>query len=518
MATNRPTWLPKDSYFGIEGGDPTMGGQYYDAAANRFYMPVANDYEAALRYSGGADHMPTPGTGEYWSYDRISEEEAERLGLKGKGGGMFGGGGSAIYNGRPYDIHDLAGNKTGSGVFKDLGLGLDNQIMSYLVGIAATAGVGATVAGAGAGAAGAAGGAGSGGAGAAGTGNGAFLGEAAWTPTAGGGAMPGGFGATTSGLGGGLTDAGLGSITDAGISGSPFTAGPGAASAPLPAGAGGWAGATGTTGLGSTAAGMSSGASPAGGSLWDAFKSGASSLVSGGGSGGAGGLSSYVGPLASLYGAKQGADAAKDAANAQVAATREANLLAAAMFDKQIELQEPFRQAGIAGKDKLLFGLGLGGDPNAAGYGEFARNMTRADYDDDPGHQFRMDEGLKGLERSAAARGGLLSGRAAKDTMRFAQGLGTQDWNDSFNRFNINRAARLNPLQSLMGAGQSSANTMTSAAGNYGQQAGQNIIGAGNATAAGKVGSANAINSGIGSAWNMYQNNQLMNKFFPNGA
>jgi hypothetical protein len=54
-------------------------------------------------------------------------------------------------------------------------------------------------------------------------GNGAFLGEAAWTPTAGGGAMPGGFGASSwipgisnqqaLGAAGGLVNAGIGSYT-----------------------------------------------------------------------------------------------------------------------------------------------------------------------------------------------------------------------------------------------------------------------------------------------------------------
>ena len=40
--------------------------------------------------------------------------------------------------------------------------------------------------------------------------------------------------------------------------------------------------------------------------------------------------------------------------------------------------------------------------------------------------------------------------------------------------------------------------------------AGQNITGAGNARASGYVGTANAITNGLGQAYNMYQQNQLM--------
>ncbi len=143
--------------------------------------------------------------------------------------------------------------------------------------------------------------AGAGGGVAGGLGNGAFLGEAAWAPTVGGGAMPGGFsalGGGMSGLGSGLADFGLGSITDAGIAGSPLTAGLGAASAPLPMGAGGWSAATGATGLGAGAAGMSAAGTAAASSpswlssLTNALPSGASSLL---------------GPAASLLGGAAGA-------------------------------------------------------------------------------------------------------------------------------------------------------------------------------------------------------------------
>jgi len=63
----------------------------------------------------------------------------------------------------------------------------------------------------------------------------------------------------------------------------------------------------------------------------------------------------------------------------------------------------------------------------------------------------------------------------------------------------------------LAGVAQSASNTMGTAAGAFGQQMGANIIGAGNAAAAGQVGSANAISQGVGQGLNFYQNQQFLN-------
>jgi hypothetical protein len=106
---------------------------------------------------------------------------------------------------------------------------------------------------------------------------------------------------------------------------------------------------------------------------------------------------------------------------------------------------------------------------------------------------------MKALERSAAARGGLLSGGTLKGIQRFGQDLASQEYGNAFNRYQIERAARLNPLQSLMGSGQSAANTLTSAAGQFGQNQAANTYNAAQARASGYVGQANALGGALGS-------------------
>jgi hypothetical protein len=134
-----------------------------------------------------------------------------------------------------------------------------------------------------------------------------------------------------------------------------------------------------------------------------------------------------------------------------------------------------------------------------------------------------MSEGMKALERSAAARGGLLSGATLKGTQRFGQDLASQEYQNAFNRFQAERAGTLNPFQALAGTAQSGANVLGQQAGQYGSNVSNilgaygsaaqgNIIGAGNAQAAGQMGVANAIAGGLGQGVNFYQNQQLLNR------
>lgn len=208
-----------------------------------------------------------------------------------------------------------------------------------------------------------------------------------------------------------------------------------------------------------------------------------------------------------------GSQAAKSAAKTQAGAAQAATDAQREIFERQVELQEPFREAGMAGQNRLMELLGLGKDKTAADYGKYASAEFGMDkFTADPGYAFRMSEGMKGLERSAAARGGLLSGSALKGIQRYGQDLGSQEFQNAFNRYQTSRANTLNPFQSLAGVAQSSANTLTSAAGTLGQNIGSNIIGAGNAAAAGQVGAANAFSQGVGQGINYYQGQQYLNR------
>lgn len=230
------------------------------------------------------------------------------------------------------------------------------------------------------------------------------------------------------------------------------------------------------------------------------------------------------------------AAAAGQASDAQLQATRESIAAQEKAFERQTELQAPFREAGLKGQNRLMDLLGVSDNTKAQGYGSMSTPFSAQSMYNDPGYAFRLNEGIKALDRSAAARGGLLSGAQLKAVNRYGQEYAANEYGNAFNRQQLERASILNPLQSLSGQAQTSANTMSQAAGNLGAgesaalMAGGNaaaagLIGAGNARASGYVGSANAWGNTIGNLTNAYvgytnnqQQNALLNRYLGGGG
>ena len=132
-------------------------------------------------------------------------------------------------------------------------------------------------------------------------------------------------------------------------------------------------------------------------------------------------IGSVISAGASIVGGLMGSDATTSAADTQAAASDRAAQLQYQAFQEQQAAQKPFLEAGYAGENRLLDLLGLSGNTGAAGYGSAGKNFSMQDFQADPGYAFRMSEGLKALDRTAAARGGLLSGGALKGAERYGQ-------------------------------------------------------------------------------------------------
>ncbi len=132
----------------------------------------------------------------------------------------------------------------------------------------------------------------------------------------------------------------------------------------------------------------------------------------------------------------------------------------------------------------------------------------------DPGYKFRLRQGLKALDRTASARGGLLSGGALKAAEQFGQNLGSQEYGNAFdrynteqtnlfNRFQIGQSNQYNRLASLSGMGQQTAQQLGQAGQRYGENMGNLAVGAGENQANSLLSQANARGSmyqGIGNA------------------
>lgn len=209
-----------------------------------------------------------------------------------------------------------------------------------------------------------------------------------------------------------------------------------------------------------------------------------------------------------------GSQSASRAGNTQAAASDRAAQLERETAKEQLALQERTYKENIA-RQKPFYDVGVNALPelvNASKYTNFGMDQFNAD----PGYAFRLKEGQKALERSAAARGGLLSGGTGKALQQFGQEMGSQEYMNAFNRYQTERAARLNPLQSLTGMGQTTANTLGTAgqnyantsgniAGNMATNVGNQITNSAAARASGYVGSTNALTGGLNTYLNYAQ-------------
>jgi hypothetical protein len=189
---------------------------------------------------------------------------------------------------------------------------------------------------------------------------------------------------------------------------------------------------------------------------------------------------------------------ASKAARAQTQAAEQASQVQREIFEKQTELQEPFRQAGMTAQNELLRMLGLGGEAGTPGYGTIGAPVTVEQMQRDPGFAFRLAEGEKALERMQAARGQLLGGGAIKAGVRYGQEMGSQEYMNAFNRAQALMGTRLGALGSLYGAGQAAAQQVGQQAGQYGTNVGNLLMGAGQARASGYLGQANALSQALG--------------------
>jgi hypothetical protein len=253
--------------------------------------------------------------------------------------------------------------------------------------------------------------------------------------------------------------------------------------------------------------------------------------------------------------ATQSVDTSKQISDQQIALQREQfaaqQALEREQFATQKALQAPFQEAGVNALSRMRAG-------EFAQPGAFKFQTTDyrdMDYQTDPGYAFRLAEGQKALDRQAAARGGLISGGALKAASRYGQEMGSQEFQNAYQRAmaqestNYNRAltgyntevARsdtgYNRLAAMAGVGQTATdkigaagqamtsgigsaaqnmgNNVNISLGNYGNAASDAYMGAANARASGYVGQANAINQGLGTYLNYTQSQNLLNRLAP---
>lgn len=199
-----------------------------------------------------------------------------------------------------------------------------------------------------------------------------------------------------------------------------------------------------------------------------------------------------AGAGASIYAADQASDAQRDAAvNAQRADEKK--------FQQIRSDLAPYRDAGGSALTKYADSLGLNGDA--------ARDQFRTDFRADPGYQYAFDEGMRAVEGSAAARGGVLNGGTLRALQRTGQGMADQQYGSYLDRF-----------MGLANMGQNSAAQTGQFANASAGRQGQYALDAGAARAGGYLSAANGVNGAISNGLQLYGYGQGQGWFNGNGG
>jgi len=166
-----------------------------------------------------------------------------------------------------------------------------------------------------------------------------------------------------------------------------------------------------------------------------------------------------ISSLASMYGAGKLSQASLSAANRLATANQGATALQTQMYNDQVARQQPFYQAGLNALPAYSQGVMPGGS--------LVKPFAATDFQADPGYAFRVSEGLKALDRTAASRGGLLSGATLKGAENYNQNMASNEYNNAYNRYVSDQATQRNALAGLTGFAPTAAQQISNAGTNY---------------------------------------------------
>ena len=142
------------------------------------------------------------------------------------------------------------------------------------------------------------------------------------------------------------------------------------------------------------------------------------------------------------------------------------------------------------------------------------KSFTPQDLENEPGYKFGLEQGNKGLENAARARGMYYSPSTVKELLRYGQDYAGTKYNDAYNRYNTTQTNQYNRLAGISGTGQNAANTLAATgsanAGNV-----SNLITSGaNARGAAGIAGANAWGNALTGAGNNAMQAATLNSLF----
>jgi hypothetical protein len=179
-------------------------------------------------------------------------------------------------------------------------------------------------------------------------------------------------------------------------------------------------------------------------------------------------------------------DASQSAADTQAGAANNATNAQLSMFNTVQQNLQPYNQAG---QNALTYLNGFLNDP---------RNTTfHYDPANDPLYNFMLSQGGQAITNQASALGGVNSGNTLRALSDYGQKTALSSYQTEYNNWLTNLNNTWSRLYNASSLGENAAAGVGNAALQTGANIGSNMIGAGNAQAAGQIGQANALNGGL---------------------
>jgi len=169
-----------------------------------------------------------------------------------------------------------------------------------------------------------------------------------------------------------------------------------------------------------------------------------------------------VGAGSQILGGMMGKKSAGKAGSAQKKAGKKAMKEQKKMYEQSRRDMQPYMDSGVLANNNLDMRMGLAGDKSDANYGFLMKRFNNQEFEKDPGYQWRKDEGNRGISATQAARGGLLSGAAAKEAARYNQGYASNEYQNAYNRFTGDQDSQYNKLSGIKSSGQNAATSLLS--------------------------------------------------------
>lgn len=138
---------------------------------------------------------------------------------------------------------------------------------------------------------------------------------------------------------------------------------------------------------------------------------------------------------------------------------RDQTATAQQVYDDQRQGFRPYQRAGNRAQNALAYELGLTGGDRPRNYEGFRAT---------PGYEFMRNEGMRGIEGSAAAGGDLMSGRTLRALNQYGTGLANQTYGQHLDRLTGTAGTGLATAGALAGAAGQYGNAVMTAQGNRG--------------------------------------------------